>query len=81
VAQHRRCVADLATSEPYLYEVLVGKSDTIDARASVPHTKQDKSSEPPPKRHSFYRFVSGKNNRRVSHDSRLCSRNKFCKNY
>ena len=30
MAQHRRCVADLATSEPYLYEVLVGKSDTID---------------------------------------------------
>ena len=31
VAQHRRCVADLATSQPYLYEVLGGKADTIDA--------------------------------------------------
>ena len=31
VAKHRRCVADLATSQPYLYEVLGGKADTIDA--------------------------------------------------
>lgn len=31
VARHRRCVADLATSLPYLYEVLGGKSDTLDA--------------------------------------------------
>ena len=31
VAQHRRCVADLATSQPYLYEVLGGKADTLDA--------------------------------------------------
>ena len=30
MAQHRRCVADLATSQPYLYEVLGGKADTID---------------------------------------------------
>ena len=67
-------MADLATSEPYLYEVLVGKSDTIDARASVPHTKQDKSSEPPPKRHSFTEY---KSNREVSRDSSLYSRNKF----
>ena len=31
MAQHRRCVADLATSQPYVYEVLGGKADTIDA--------------------------------------------------
>ena len=31
VAQYRRCVADLATSQPYLYEVLGDKADTIDA--------------------------------------------------
>ena len=31
VAQHRRCVADLAPSQPYVYEELGGKADTIDA--------------------------------------------------
>ena len=31
VAQQRWCVADLATSQPYLYGVLGGKSDTMDA--------------------------------------------------
>ena len=32
VAQHRRCVADWATSQPYLYEMLGDKADTMDAQ-------------------------------------------------
>ena len=31
VARHRRCVADLATSQPYLYEQLGDKAATLDA--------------------------------------------------
>ena len=39
VAQHRRCVADLATSQPYLYEELGGKADTMEAKHQrhIPH--------------------------------------------
>ena len=38
VAQHRKCVADWATSQPYLYEVLGGKADTMDAQ-HLRHTR------------------------------------------
>ena len=76
VAQHRRCVADLATSQPYLYEVLGGKADTIDAE-HLRHTNHKTSH---PSRHRIVIvFTEIKNSREVSRDSSLCSRNKFCK--
>ena len=79
VAQHRRCVADLATSLPYLYEVLGGKADTIDVKHQHHTLFADKSAEAHKLKGVFTEI--DKSNRRESHDCRLYSRNKFCKNY
>ena len=78
VTRHRRCVADLATSQPYLYEVLGDKADTMDAQ-HLRHTIHKTSH---PSRHrSVIVFTEIKKNERESHDCRSPSRNKFCKNY
>ena len=78
VAQHRRCVADLATSQSYIYEVLGAKADTIDAE-HLRHTLYKISH---PSRHrSVIVFTEINKNERESLDCRSPSRNKFCKNY
>lgn len=78
VAQRRRCVADWATSQPYLYEMLGDKADPMDAQ-HLRHTIHKTSH---PSRHrSVIVFTEIKKNERESHDCRSPSRNKFCKNY